>query len=71
MSDYVGRRVEIKPAYNSETGDRDIWDDVAGCEAVIRSVRDDGDVVVDIKSGERDAVIAWSRVRLLGKGGEE
>lgn len=66
MHDLIGRRAEIKPAYNSETGERDIWDEIAGCEVVIRRVRDDGDVVVDFKHGDAGEVVAWGRIKLLG-----
>ncbi len=34
----VGRRVEVRPAFSSETGDRSIWDEIAGCEATILRV---------------------------------
>lgn len=61
----IGRRAEVRPAYNSETGERDIWDAWAGCEVVIREVRTDGDVVVDFKNGDQE-VVAWSRIKLIG-----
>lgn len=48
----IGRRVSIRPAYNSETGERDIWDEIAGMEGrVVRHARD-GEHVVEIGGEE-------------------
>ena len=35
----VGCAVEIKPAYSMDTGSRSIWDEIAGCAAIVVSVR--------------------------------
>jgi hypothetical protein len=58
---FPGQQVEIKAAYNAETGERDIWDEYAGCAAEI--VRHDGaDVLVYVKAmGE--VWVAASRIR--------
>ena len=60
-----GERCEIRPAYSSETGQRDIWDDIAGCEAEV--IRDAGgqEVLVQIRAGD-ETWIARGRLRLLG-----
>jgi hypothetical protein len=50
---FPGQQVEIKPAYNHETGIRDIWDEIAGCGAEVIRECNDADVLVWInKIGE-------------------
>ena len=52
----VGLVVEIKPAYSSLTGERSEWDEIAGCQATILSVRDNDTVDVQIKNGDEHNV---------------
>jgi hypothetical protein len=67
----IGRRVEIRPAYNSETDERDIWDDVAGIEGRIvdHHRSGNGEHLVEYRALdgliERDW-IAGTRLRVLG-----
>lgn len=61
----TGRRVEIKAAYNSLTGARDIWDEIAGCEATVLCVYDDRTVDVVIKGGD-ETNTGIERLRVLG-----
>lgn len=48
----IGSVVEILPAFNSDTGERDIWDEIAGCEAVVLSVRPNDTADVRIRNGD-------------------
>jgi hypothetical protein len=60
---YPGVLAEVTPAYNSETGCRDIWDEVAGCQAeVLRSPASNGDTLVWI-NGLGETWIYFSRLR--------
>jgi len=62
----VGQRGEIRPAYNSETGQRDIWDEIAGCAAEV--IRDTGaELVVWIPGRADDVHIAPERFRPTGR----
>jgi len=61
---HIGTRVEILPAYNSETGCRDIYDEVAGCEAeILRFVGADAEVYVKAMG---EVTISRARLRVLG-----
>lgn len=63
-TDYrIGRHVEIKPAYSSETGARTIWDEIAGCCGWITAVCGDY-VTVQIKNGD-EAEVYCQRIKLL------
>ncbi len=59
-----GLTVQILPGYNSETHCRDIWDDVAGCEASV--LRDEGgqDLLVEIKGTWQEVWLNRGRCKL-------
>lgn len=47
---FPGQVVEIKPAYEMDTGSRTGWDNTAGCEAeIVRECRASNDVEVYIR----------------------
>ena len=45
----IGSICEIAPGYNSETGECDIWDEVAGCECQVVKFCSSYEVEVFIK----------------------
>lgn len=51
----IGHRVEIRPAYNSETGEQDIWDELAGAAGwvVAHGREGSGEHLVETRDGER------------------
>ena len=61
----LGHRVEIRPAYNNEAGQQDIWDDVAGCHGWVREHgrEGSGEHRVELLSGEE----CWVYVTRLRK----
>ncbi len=58
----IGERLRVLPAYNSETGCRDVHDDVAGLECWAVENRPNGDVLVRFGDGSEDYVFC-SRLR--------
>ncbi len=54
----VGLTTTIRPAYNSETGERDIYDEIAECECVVLEILRGGYVRVQIRNGEEAEVHA-------------
>lgn len=60
----IGRQVEIKPAYSSETNSRSVWDEHTGCCGWITSVSGDY-VTVQIKNGDEVEVFC-QRIKFIG-----
>lgn len=60
----VGSFVEVLPAYSMDTGDRSIWDDIAGCEAEVLEFRPDNDARVYIR-GIGEEFVNIRRLKLL------
>jgi hypothetical protein len=57
MSVPVGTLVAIAPAFNGETGERDIWDEIAGLSGHVLTEPDRlGDVVVRFLDGTENYV---------------
>lgn len=57
----IGHLIEIRPAYNSETGERDIWDEIAGCYGIVREHGRNGEHRVELLDGSE----AWVYVARL------
>lgn len=57
--------VEIKPAYSMDTGDRSIWDEIAGLCGTVVAVNRDDTAEVQIKNGDQHSV-HLARLKLLG-----
>lgn len=62
----IGQRVEILPAYSSETGAQTIEDEIACCEAVVLSHGTSGYHLVRLRNGEEHEVYV-TRLRWLGR----
>ena len=60
MDIFIGKYVEILPAYNSETSERDIWDEVAGCTLKITEVQGDD---VKLEKGNQELWVYRGRIR--------
>lgn len=59
----VGSRIEILPAYSSETHSRSIWDEVAGCEVTVTAILRDGSLDVTTRTGI-EANVPRTRIKL-------
>jgi hypothetical protein len=55
-AEVIGATVEIRPAFNSETGERDIWDEIAGCAATVLRVHSDDTADVQLRNGDETNV---------------
>lgn len=61
----VGAPVRIRPAYSHETGEHDVWDDIAGCDA--RVVEQCGaDAMVRLVGGDTEVYVSWRRLVYTG-----
>ena len=60
MDIFIGKYVEILPAYNSETSERDIWDEVAGCTLKITEIQGDD---VKLEKGNQEFWVYRGRIR--------
>jgi hypothetical protein len=60
----IGQRCEILPAFNSDTGERDIIDDITFCEVFVMAIRTGGDVDVETRNGT-ETTIHIGRLRAL------
>jgi hypothetical protein len=52
----LGRLVAIAPAFNAATGERDIWDELAGLEGRVLQIRHDGSGyhLIKLHSGDEE-----------------
>lgn len=57
----IGRTCTIRPAYSSETGERSIWDEIAGMSGVVLRVRDDD--TADVRIGDEEYNVHLGRLR--------
>jgi hypothetical protein len=60
---HIGQIVEIRPGYNAETSCRDVWDEIAGCEAEVVALPAGTDVLVHVK-GQGETFVNARRLKL-------